>query len=38
MALTEKKMTYPDLESAKRRVLGVEATSSKPIPFTQAST
>jgi hypothetical protein len=27
MVLTEKKMTYPDLESAKRPVLVVEATS-----------
>jgi hypothetical protein len=30
-----KKKTYPDLESAKRPVLVVEATSSKPLPFTK---
>jgi hypothetical protein len=33
-----KKKTYPDLESAKRPVLVDEATSSKPLPFTQAAT
>jgi hypothetical protein len=38
MALTEKKITYLDLESAKRPVLVVEATLSKPLPFTQAAT
>jgi hypothetical protein len=38
MALTEKKKTYLDLESAKRPMLIVEATSLKPLPFTQAAT
>jgi hypothetical protein len=33
-----KKKTYLDLESAKRPMLIVEATSLKPLPFTQAAT